>query len=59
MTDYEGEETEVFVFCCVYGRLGADWGAVVAEHAELGGGFGFCECGAGVYEGEEDIFFQV
>ena len=41
MTDYEREETEIFVLFCIYGRLGADWGAVVAEHAELGGGFWF------------------
>ena len=59
MTDYEGEETEIFVFFRVYGGLRADGGAVVAEHAELGGGFAFCECGAGGYEGEEDICFQV
>ena len=59
MTDYKGEETEVFVLFCVYCGLGARGGPVVTEHAELGGGFGFCERCAGGYEGEEDIFFQV
>lgn len=39
MADCEGEEAEVFVFLGVDGGAGAE-GAVVAEHAELGGGFG-------------------
>lgn len=53
MADYEGEETEIFVFFGIDGWLGA-LGAVVAEHAELRWGFGFCEGGAWCDEWVED-----